>query len=102
MHCCVFIPQQGIQISRIASFPVYYIVFVHLDGGDLKFKFTDTAPKCNPKPQQNNGMALESKVKIIGRLRPVYVSKTEFVADMILVINGFRAERKKGKSCEKA
>jgi len=31
--------QQGIQINRIASFPVYYIVFVHLDGGDLKFKF---------------------------------------------------------------
>ena len=30
--------QQGIHINRIASFPVY-IVFVHLDGGDLKFKF---------------------------------------------------------------
>ena len=35
--------QQGIQISRIASFPVYYIVFVHLDG-DLKFKFKFNGP----------------------------------------------------------
>ena len=28
------------EISRVASFPVYYIVFVHLDGiAYLKFKF---------------------------------------------------------------
>ena len=38
------LPKCGInQQSRIASFPVYYIVFVHPDGGDLKLKFKSQA-----------------------------------------------------------